>query len=79
MINQISLIAMAAIGIGALFLGTVLAPVFATVPTDCTGDPHNGFRNPDTGNPQLPEDILALHDCARLGRVSGITQPYEQI
>ena len=44
---------MAVIGIGALFLGTVLAPVFATVPTDCTGDPHNGSRNPHTGNPHV--------------------------
>jgi hypothetical protein len=53
MIKQISLIAIVAIGIGVLFLGTLLAPVFATVPADCTGDPHNGFRNPDTGNPHV--------------------------
>ena len=63
MLKQISLITVAAIGIGALFLGTNLPPTFATVPPGCTGDPHsvpgvtgdphNGFRNPDSGNPHV--------------------------
>lgn len=36
-----------------MWLGSNLAPAFATVPDGCTGDPHNGFRNPDTGDPHI--------------------------
>ncbi|MFZ0515185.1 MAG: hypothetical protein WAM14_26545 [Candidatus Nitrosopolaris sp.] len=47
MIKQISLIALVVIGIGALSLGTILIPAFATVPPGHTG-------NPGTGNPHQP-------------------------
>ena len=58
MIKQISLIAIVAIGIGVLFLGTSHVPAFAqNVPPSqnpgCTGDPHGGV-NPETGNPHGP-------------------------
>jgi len=52
MIKQITLITIVTIGIGALFLGTVLAPVFATVQAGCTGNPH--VNTGATGNPHLP-------------------------
>ncbi len=46
MIKQISLVAIIAIGIGVLFLGTVIAPVFATVPGHIfTADYIDAIRN----------------------------------
>jgi hypothetical protein len=51
MIKQISLIAIVAIGIAAVLIGTSHAPAFATVPGGCTGDPHGEGVNPGTGNP----------------------------
>jgi len=77
MIKPISFIALVAIGIGAIFVGTSLVPAFAepgnvppsTIP-GCTGnphseggtgDPHNGFRNPDSGNPHAPTPGAAFH------------------
>jgi hypothetical protein len=50
MIKQISLTALVLIGIGALFLGTILAPAFATVPLGRTGE----GGNPGTGNSHQP-------------------------
>jgi hypothetical protein len=52
MIKQISLIALVVIGAGALFLGTILTPAFATVPGH-TGNPGT-WGNPGTGNPHQP-------------------------
>jgi len=49
MIKQISLIALVVIGIGALFLGTILTSAFATVPLSHTGNPRG-----EGGNPQQP-------------------------
>ena len=40
MIKQISLNAPVVIGIGALFLGTILTPVFPTVPPSHSGNSH---------------------------------------
>jgi hypothetical protein len=65
MIKQISLIAIVAIGIGALFLGRNLAPAFAqNVPpsqiSGCTKNPHvpgttgDPHQAGDTGNPHVP-------------------------
>jgi hypothetical protein len=51
MIKQISLIALVVIGIGALFLGTILTPAFAT---GYTGNTHGEGGKPGTGNPQQP-------------------------
>jgi hypothetical protein len=57
MIKQLALIAMA-IGIGAVFLGTTLAPAFAA----CTGDPHETFRGSFTQDPHDPGDTGNPHD-----------------
>ncbi|MGA9154324.1 MAG: hypothetical protein WBZ36_27390 [Candidatus Nitrosopolaris sp.] len=47
MIKQISLITLVLIGMGTLFLGTMLASAFATESAGRTG-------NPGTGNPHQP-------------------------
>jgi len=54
MIKQISLIAPVVIGIGALFLGTILTPVYATVPPSHSGNSHDEGGNTGTGNPHQP-------------------------
>ena len=54
MIKQISLIALVVMGIGALILGTILTPAFATVPPGRTGNPHGEGGNPGTGTPHQP-------------------------
>ena len=65
MTKQITLIVIAAIGIGALFLGTNLVPAFAqNVPPSqipgCTKNPHvpgttgDPHQAGDTGNPDVP-------------------------
>jgi hypothetical protein len=53
MIKQISLIALVVIGIGALFLGTILTQAFAIVPAGHTGNQGSG-GNPGAGNPHPP-------------------------
>jgi hypothetical protein len=57
MIKRISLIALVAIGIGALFLGTSHALAFAA----CTGNPHDAESGP-TGSPQDTGDTGNPHD-----------------
>ncbi|MGC2572037.1 MAG: hypothetical protein WA364_11050 [Candidatus Nitrosopolaris sp.] len=54
MIKQISLIAPVVIGIGALFLGIILTPVFATVPPSHSGNLHGEGGNLGTGNAHQP-------------------------
>ena len=60
MTKQITLIVIATIGIGALFLGTNVAPAFAqnVSPSQipgCTKNPHGG-GNPETGDPHQAVD-----------------------
>jgi hypothetical protein len=50
MIKQISLIAIVAIGIAAVLIGTSHAPAFGF---GCTGDPHGEGVNPGTGDPHI--------------------------
>jgi hypothetical protein len=57
MVKQISLIALVAIGIGALLLGMSHSPAFAA----CTGNPHDADSGP-TGNPHDPGDTGNPHD-----------------
>jgi hypothetical protein len=72
MIKQISLIAIVAIGIGALFLGTSLAPAFATVPAGCTGNAHAPGA---TGNAHAPGATGNAHAPGATGNAHVSTVP----
>lgn len=64
--KQISLIALVVIGIGALFLGTILTPTFATVPPGHTGYPGKGGNPHQPGGPILITCIVGIAALAML-------------